>query len=221
MSTLTTPLRSTCIVLVSLASLMALTACDVKESQAIRAMLADYDRANNTGNGLLAKDCVTQASDDQYDLIRRHALYSDEKTVRALGPNLKYNVIMTRNRAPADQLEVLTGEDFLVWTTNEGWFATGESGWVDAFGAIRVDGNTATAAMLDDEGRPTSDRVTFVKEGGRWRLDEPTMNPYLDKLIRLAARAEGMSEDDYILAAEEEDSGKEIPDAIWQPMIKQ
>lgn len=220
MPTLTLLLRSTLIGIIAFAFLAPLTACEDKDAQAIRAMLADYDRANNTGNGPLAKDCVTQASDDQYDLIRRHALYSDEKTVRALGPNLKYNVVMTRNRAPAEQLEVLTGEDFLVWTTNEGWYAGGVSNWAGHFGAIRVDGNTATAPILDEEGQPTSEKGTFIKEGGRWRVDEPSMNSYVDKSYRLAARSEGMSEDEFIMSLETNDSGKEVTDAIWQPLIK-
>lgn len=193
--------------------------CDNKDAQAIRAMLVQYDTANNSKNGRLAKECVTKSSDAQYESIRRHALYSDERTVRALGPYIKHQVLMTRNRASAAQLEVLTGEDYLVWTTNEGWFANGDSGWSTAFGKIAVKGDFATGVVLQDD-KPTGDKVHFLKEDGRWRLDETTMGQHMDQWYLDLAKFEGVSVDDLLIFIEEEDSGKEISDSIWQPMIR-
>ena len=126
---------------------------------------------------------------------------------------------MTRNRASAAQLEVLTGEDYLVWTTNEGWFANGDSGWSTAFGTITVKGDFATGVVLQD-GKPTGDKVHFLKDDGRWRLDETTMGQHMDQWYRDLAKFEGVSVDDLLVFIDEEDSGKEISDSIWQPMIR-
>lgn len=206
------------LLVLSLLSWLPLCGCEGKDAQAIRAMLVDYDRANNTRNGVLAKECVTRASDEQYELVRRHALYSDEKTVRALNPYVKQYVLMTRHRGQADQLAVLTGEDFLVWTTNQGWYAGEESNWEGAFGSIKVRGQVATAPILED-GKPTGGTATFLLEDGKWRVDEPSLVAALDRRLFLAAREEGESIDDYLIALEEESSGREVPDSVWQPMV--
>ena len=75
---------------IAAAAVLCSVGCDNKDAQAIRAMLVQYDTANNSKNGRLAKECVTKSSDAQYESIRRHALYSDERTVRALGPYIKH-----------------------------------------------------------------------------------------------------------------------------------
>ncbi len=198
--------------------LLACAGCEDAEAAAIRAMLVKYDQANEQGNGLLAKECVTKSSDTHYDTLRKHALYSDEKTVRALSPSTKLAVIMIRNRASAEQLEVLTGEDFLVWSTNQGWYAGGEP-WANSFGRIKVDGDVALAPMLD-EGKPTRVTARFKKEEGKWRLDETTLIHAWDEHYIATARAEGMSVDELITYIEEEDSGKYVEETVWQPMVR-
>src|SRR5262245_29571826 len=87
-----------------------------------RVFAASQDlKEQRDGEGLA--EVYTAGSFERYDELIKLALDGDEKSVRALGPMDKIDVLRMRCRATRKELKGQDGRAFVEWACSGGWFA--------------------------------------------------------------------------------------------------
>lgn len=219
--------------------------CDknAKEKAEIRAAFNQVRDGNHSSDGQGMTAVLTQRTFDHYAKIVKMGMDSKAQDVWNLQPCDMYEVLRMRNRAKRAQLKSLDGKSYLIFACKEGWFSHDAEGW--ELGKINVAGDTAlgtvhhpeweaayakqqVASVLsrrsmrygDKLDKPFTYTCQFIKEGGVWKLDEPSMHNEYNRRINDAAKEARMSVRDFLMAFEEEESGNDIKMNIWDPMKK-
>jgi hypothetical protein len=148
------------------------------------------------------------------------ALDGTKEEVQALGPTQRLEVLLIRLMAKRKDVERLDGREYCEFATSRGWYVTPPLEQTnDTLKKITVRGNNASGQLYSD-GQKTGLTMRFVKQGGKWRFDEPDAVAQWDRTWQQAASLEGASVTKLILEELEVRTGKEVTDAIWKPMKK-
>ncbi len=198
------------------------TGCDSRadDKQDMEVLVQTLDSCNNAsdGNGILG--IFTQSSFTNNDKLIKLALEGTEAQVKALHMCDRIEVLRMRLRATREELSKLRGQEYTRFATSRGWYvmppAERATATLDRF-RFNAAGDEAWAYLVHD-GERSDTKIHFIKEGGLWRYDEPEAMIAYSRDCQRAARVEGMSENQYILMMLEEETGKEVPETVWQPM---
>lgn len=201
---------------------LGLTGCDARQEDKdeINQLLFDLNYYNNAANGAAIVEVFDEDSFRHNEELLKAGLDGSEKEVRALPISDRLEVLRMRARATRAELEKLDGRGYAQFSTSRGWYITPpKERSEDALERFRFseDGKEAWAYLVVD-GEKVDVRFHFVKEGGRWRIDERRAMRSMDRFYAAEAREFGMSEDEYLLDLLEEETGKPVPKTVWQPM---
>ena len=224
--------------------LLPLAACDkyAGDKSEIHALWDEWDRVNAEKDGAAALQVYSASTFEWYGALLKKAMDAPAKEVWSLSPTEMNEVLIIRHRGKRKDLKGLDGRGYVKHATSQGWYAGHEGTW--AIKDIKVVSDWAEAKFVDAEwadayrqqrvdellsrrgrgrggvDKPPEYTVKFVREGGRWRLDEVSMHQAWDDMIADFAKQERKSVRDILMLLEEEDSEQDVKMTVWEPMKK-
>jgi hypothetical protein len=184
------------------------------QEAAILSAFKAYQAALLKKDGPRCATLVDRATIDYYQRMRDLAVKGSAADVRKLGLMDKLVVVRMRHQVPIAQLKPMDGAGALAYAVVQGWIGDKVAG--AEFGAIEVDGATASGAFMVD-GHPTPTRMQLHREKGAWRISLVSVFPASNFLFGKMQRESGLSEDDFVIATVGKLAGKPVPDTIWNP----
>lgn len=206
-------------------ALPGLTGCDkhAEDKAAVRLVWEQMENAYQMRDGVAAVSLMTARSFPYYERLMRIAVGGTRDEIRALTAIERMGVLMMRHRAGAVDMANLGGDGrgYVRMSTQNGWWESEDRDWI-RLGEVVIDSDYARARVIED-GVKTGYWYQFVREddsgqpspNGIWKLDDPESDVFLNAMIARQAQAEGMSEDDFLIAWEEEDTGSVVRRDIW------
>ncbi|MEX2218611.1 MAG: hypothetical protein WD749_07595 [Phycisphaerales bacterium] len=197
--------------------------CDPRagDKEEIRQVFADFESYNQHGNGKAILDVFTEGSYPVYETLIKVALDGSREEVRKLGASHRLEVFRMRARGKRAELEKLNGKQYTEFATSRRWYSMPAELYVESsLERFRFKEVEATAELVND-GERTRVRIRFVREGDRWKLDEPAATLEWDKELAAEARREGVPLDEYLLEWLELELGREVDrERVWKAMGK-
>lgn len=202
--------------------LLVLTGCDARsaDKEEIRAVFQQLEDCNQAADGKNVLAVFTKSSFDHNEQLLKMGLDGTPEQVRALPPADMEEVLRMRLRATREELEKLDGRQYAEFGTGRGWYRRPSSSLSEqrlTKFTFTPDGREARAQVIAD-GVRTDTRIHFILEDGAWRYDEALAMREFDRDYRAAARDEGLKVHQFILNNLEDETGKEVPDSVWQPL---
>jgi hypothetical protein len=202
--------------------LLPLVGCDAHASdkEEISAVFQQLDDCNRASDGKNVVEVFTKSSFEHNEQMLKAGLDGTPEQVRALPPTDMLEVLRMRLLATREELEKLDGRGYVRFATGKGWYASAAAELPDqrlTRFKFSADGREAHAQAVF-RGDRTGTRIHFIHEDGAWRYDEALAMREFDRGYRAAAHDEGMKLDQFILSELENETGKEVPNTIWQPM---
>lgn len=215
-------------------------ACDkhAQEKKDIRAVYDAYNQTAENNDGPGQAKVLSANTLAHYDRLVKLGLSGKSADVMALPLCEQREILIMRNRATRKQLQGYSGKGYAIYATNQGWWSGfGDDEW--KLRSIKVNGDAADARIVEDiptytirpsfrsslrasarasRKKPREFPVRFVREGTEWKIDETTLFPRMNEEIAAAAKSYRMSHRDFLMAWEEDESGKEVTFQIWDPM---
>ncbi|MFG0241363.1 MAG: hypothetical protein ACF8R9_01120 [Phycisphaerales bacterium JB054] len=211
-------------VVLFLISVLGLSGCedpDAAEKEAILASLRQLDQANIDCNGAAAVAVMSSKGIAAYTRLVNLALDGTRVEVLGLEPSELMQVLQLRNRLTRAQLEQMDGADYQEYATSECWYVAEDSedvSYVSSIDDIKVYGDLAHAAILDEDGKDSGLVVEFAKEDGVWKVNEFCFHRLYDEYLYSVAAQEDMEVAELLVLIEEMDWGNDIRRSIWEPM---
>ena len=156
-----------------LAALVFLAGCDsrAEDRGALVDVMEAIDDCNNRADGKAILELVTRESVERYGELVRLGLDGTREEVLTRGPNDQLEILRMRARAKRSELEKLSPRQYVAFATSRGWYRQPESDrGTTSLREIRFGPSGATAEPVLD-GEPVGERIRFVEEDGRWKLD--------------------------------------------------
>lgn len=203
---------------------LACASCGDPREAAIEAAYYDMENAFNSGHGATAVALYSADSFTVYDALLKHALESDEATVKRLPAPLVGELLMMRNRCERQQIERMDGRAWVKHATDQGWYRYEEDPnrpeYFVELGAIRIapDGASASAQLIWD-GEPMQSRIEFVFEDDRWKRTFQSEIKMLEEQIRYFVSELRINLYELLLMWEADDHG-ELRNDLWRPMLQ-
>lgn len=188
------------------------------EPEAVGRCFQDYKSAILGQEGDAAAGLVTTKTIDEYQRYVDWAMSADRRTLEALSLVNRFQVLLLRQRIPAETLSRLNGRSVFVYAVDRDWIGK-DSVIRTTLGTVSVAGNRATSEVLIG-GQTAPHRFHFARENGAWRFDLVQLLQTTDQALKAVARQRGMSEDEFIFSLIETVSGKRVEPAIWVPVQK-
>ena len=191
------------------------TGREANDAQAVRAAFEAYRRALMDEDGDAAADRVTAETLEDFQQYRDWALTAREGGVRALSLSERMQVLLLRHRIQPEALERMDGRAAFVHAVDHGW--------VGKSGVVRIELHDITLrgaramAVVGVDGTPSSERMHFRKQGGRWRVHLGPVMEAADRVLEQLAAQRGMTEDEFIFWMVTTLSGEPVTEAIWDP----
>lgn len=220
---------------------VGLPACDkhAEQKKAIREVYDTYNQTAESGDGPGQAAVLSANTLTHYDKLLKIGLNGKADEVMALSPSAQHEILAMRNRATRKQLQGYTGKGYVIHAVKQGWWSGfGDDEW--KLRSIKVNGDSAEARIVEDiptytisqsyrsslrssarierNRKPREYPIRFVCEDGKWKVDETTLFPRFDAEATAAAKAYRVSMRDFLMAWEEDESGKEVTMKIWDPM---
>lgn len=211
-------------VVLFLISLLGLAGCedpDAAEKDAIMDSLRQLDQANIDCDGAAAVAVMSSEGIADYTRLVNLALDGTRVEVLGLEPSELMQVLQLRNRLTRAQLEQMDGAAYQEYATSECWYISDDIedvGYEWSVDDIKVYGDLAHAAILDEDGKDSGLVVEFAKEDGVWKVNEFCFHRLYDEWLYSYAGQEGMEMADLLIAVEELEWGNPIRRSIWEPM---
>lgn len=211
-------------VVLFLISVLGLCGCedpDAAEKEAILASLRQLDQANIDCDGAAAVAVMSSKGIAQYTRLVNLALDGTRVQVLGLEPSELMQVLQLRNRLTRAQLEKMDGADYQEYATSECWYLAEDLedvSYATQIDDIRVYGDLAHAAILDEDDKDSGLVVEFAKEDGVWKVNEFCFHRLYDEYLYSYAAQEGIEVAELLILIEEMDWGNTIRRSIWEPM---
>jgi hypothetical protein len=177
------------------------------QTAAVALVFKTYKAAVLAKDGPAAVDVVANTTYEFYDQARVSALDASKQELAALAPAKRMTALVMRGSLQADVLRSSTPKQLLVAAVDAGLI--GEDGVKSLeIGQVQVSGESATAAAKV-RGAATDFDLAFVRQDGQWKFD---LLPLLDVGTRgfeTAAKQQGMTVNEFIDAALEQQYGQE------------
>ncbi len=198
-----------------------------------RAIAASAEKDGTTYASLVTKDGL----DDSAKSLKL-ALTGKKAEVAALPMPRRYEILLVRLMGSKAEIKDLDGKGFVEWqvTTGlqnyniqpEGYFGLGKITFADnthASGVITMAAATRRTSQDFDSYRsvarmPTPYSVRFLLEEGQWKFDLSGFDAAVDYEIRKRIKATGLPEDAALLKLLNQITGKEVPQKIWNGMLR-
>lgn len=202
-----------------MAFLAVLPACgkDPREAE-IMAVYKAYSHAAHVRDGKAALEILTAPSVEAYGPLLKIALDASEEQVRALAPAQKLEVLRMRHRSTRSQLSKLDPPGFVRFATDQGWYSAVDPD--QEFVLTDLDIHDDWAVGVEDFGHNLKLRIYFIKEDGKWKLNEWRAMQEDGPLYEAVAKELEMSVDDFLLLILEDENGQPPNQWIWRPMVK-
>ena len=128
----------------------------------------------------------------------------------------RMQVLLLRHRIEPDSLKAMDGKAVFSHAVNNQWI--GKDAVVRAaLGDIAASGARGTAEVTIN-GQPTTEVFHFMKEDSEWKVDlAPTIKKF-DQALQLAARNQGVTENEFIFSIITSLSGRKVTEDIWTPL---
>lgn len=198
------------------ALLLVLPLSAVANPDDVEASFQAYQAALLASDGPRAADMVTRSSHQLYRTYAEQALSLDRAGLERLHVADRMSVLLMRHSLAPARLKEMSGRDIIAYAVTEGWIDKDGTAAI-RLGDYRVEGDWASAALLQPDGQATPFRMEFLKEDGVWRLD-------LEKLLALARfgieagiKQTGMSEEEFLVFLLEFTTGRRPGPEIWEP----
>lgn len=185
---------------------------------AVREVYRRYKVAVSVRNGEAARRLVSARTLDHYESMRDLALHADEAEVRALSLFDKLIVLNFRLRLSAVDLQSISGQELFAYGVERGWIGESIAAASD-IDSISVSGDAAGGKLVSN-GRLTAVDLRFKREAGAWKFDLIAMAPLVELALEAAIRADGSSEDDYVMRALEASLGAPTDKDLWAPLTR-
>lgn len=207
--------RRVVLMAVGLTLLSGLSACD-KTSAELRAADDAVDRAIDSGDGKKYAEHVSKGSFDRLTAMITLARTATAKQTKALPFADKYEVVLIRATVKPERLRKMNAHEYVVSAVENGvtWSTSDCKRVKYSVDAKRTQGSITY--------QPPFTKETFtgqwIKEDGVWKEDLVASAVDLSRWGRAAAKAENVSEDEYILYLLDEWQGIEVGEEIWNPV---
>jgi|GEM_PF-3545576 len=211
-------------VVVFLISVLGLSGCedpDAAEKEAILASLWQLDQAYVDCDGAAAVAMMSSKALAEYTRMVKLALDGTRIQVLGLEPGELMQVLQLRNRLTRAQLENMDGAGYQEFATNECWYIDldlEEVAYASLIDDIKVYGDLAHAAILDEDGKDSGLVVEFAKEDGVWKVNEFCFQRLFNEYVYSLAAQEGMEVAELLIEVEEMEWGNTIRRSIWEPL---
>ena len=202
----------------TLVFLLPSTVAAQDEATAVKETFYGYKMAILQGDGEVAAALVTESTHDLYRQFADGALTLDKTGLDELHVMERLTILQLRHEMTRAQLESMSGGQIVAYAVDNGWIGK-DSATRLQIGDFTIDGDTASAAILGNDGTATPLRMKFTREDGLWRLDLAEMMVLTRVVVVQAIRQTGMSEDEFILFALEAASGRKPGPEIWSPPL--
>jgi hypothetical protein len=192
---------------------------DTPEQAAVRAAFDAFDRAIVGADGEIAVSHMTRGSIAYYDVLIDYATDGKKEDVLRLSAVDKSEIVTMRNRFELRELDKMTGRQYLVFATNEGWYSGDEEAddWF-SIGNISIAGDRASAMVLE-LGDKTGHFVDLYLEDGAWKVDFQSWDTLWNKYLEEYAEYEDMTIDESMIQMENDYWGSVKKDLLyWTPM---
>lgn len=196
-------------------SFLVATASAEDAEEAVREAFSAYRSALLAGNGERAAGLLSGSTHDYYDEMRALALYGDADAVKGQSLVNQMQVLLLRLRVAPDQLESSSPGAIIALAVDQGWI--GKSSVLELQpGKVLSEGDVAVLHVLV-EGRDAGPAFRFQREAGAWHLDLlPTLQAS-NAALQMAARKQGVPEDEFALVLMESVLGRKIGAEAWVP----
>ncbi len=194
---------------------LAVSSCGkVDETPAVRACYNQYKAAILAKDGPTASTLVTQSTIDMYGEYKRLALNGEPQEIATKPFSDRLSVAMLRHLMDMNYLEQLTAQQLFMYGVSEGWIGSEELASL-TLGELQIEDNRATGELIVN-GTKAPISFTFEKTQTGWKLDlAPLLKPVNSSIAQIA-KMQGVTEDELILSALEEISGRKVSSKIWE-----
>jgi len=223
-------------------ALFLVSGCDkhAQDKKLISDAWDSYHNGNVDHKGDQVAKVLSQKSMDRYTRLLKIALEAPKTKTLDLPPSDMEEVLKMRHRLKRSEYRNIDGKAYLILATNKGFYEDDDPTWKLTEIKIAADRGTATvynpewekaanssgfarsltgsryrAAGIGLDQKPPRYSVDLVKEGGDWKIDEPSMIEWWDKRRRAEAKEARMSMRDFLMAEEMERTGEDVPMSIW------
>ena len=194
---------------------LAVSSCGkVDETPDIQACFEQYKSAILDKDGPTASTLVTQSTINLYGEYRMLALFSDKQEIAARPISDRLSVAMLRHMMDMNYLEQLTAQQLFMYGVSEGWVGSSEFSYI-TMGELQIEDNRATCSALIN-GTKSPESLSFEKTDTGWKMNLIPLMASVNSTLRQVAVMQGISEDQLIINALEELSGKKVNPKIWE-----
>ncbi|MGH9117796.1 MAG: hypothetical protein ACRD0A_07925 [Acidimicrobiales bacterium] len=180
-----------------------------------RAAFVAYQQAVVDGRGADAASRVTAGTIDHYERLRRLAVAATVDDLAAEPMVDRLAVVLLRTRFPLGDLEAATGATVLAGAVDVGMIGRQVGALVAGDVSVDPTGERVTVSAVDGAGRLLD--VDLAREGSGWKVDLTALLAAADTGLRQLAVAQGVAENDLILAMVAATTGVTIGPEIFDP----
>ena len=189
------------------------------DGELVKETFAAYKQAT------LAKDAqgVVNVADrntfDYYDQVFFFAMEADSAQVRAFELFDQLMVLGIRQSIPKDEIESMNARELFKYAIEVGMIGEGEVETLD-IGDVEVIGQSARGRLIV-EGAAQRLFFNFNKEDGVWKMDLTSLFPVARIGVANRLQRSEQTEDEFINATIEQQTGQKPGPDIWKPMKQQ
>ena len=184
--------------------------------RAVETTFLSYQKALLDRDGAAAAALVTEDSWAYYRNMADEALTADRQRLQDMDFVDRLTALTFRHALTPADLRRMNGMDLVAVSVDKGWISREKTAKLRLTN-YRITGNTATAAVLSPNGKPSSVSMGFRSERGAWRLDLLDNINTARSAMPLAIALSGMSEEELLFASLERATGSEAGPEIWTP----
>ncbi len=189
-----------------------------EDTDAVKQTFANYRQALLSQNGMQAAELVTEETIAQYKKYVDWATTATKDELMKLNLMNRLQVILIKHRVPRDMLLNANGKDIFAYAVDNGWIGKA-SVMNTSLGEVQVASDSAVAEVLVQEKRvPT--KFNFLRQAGTWRFNLLQTMAGANMALKAMIMKQGVTENDFIITSAENLSGTEVPEDIWQPIVK-
>jgi hypothetical protein len=184
------------------------------EARATAAVLA-YQQALVDRRGVDAAALVTAGTIEHYEAIRQLALSAPPEQLARQTLFDRLTVALLRAQLPAAPLAAATPGDLFAVAVDAGLVGRQVGALEPRTARLDDDGSGATVELVDAAGQLVA--VDVRREGRAWKVDLTGLIPRADAALRQLAVAQGLGEDELILATLSALTGRSIGLEVFLP----
>jgi FOG: Ankyrin repeat len=191
----------------------------------IRDCFARYKAALLSSQGEEAAECVSDKTISYYFWSNVRTMQQDRKGIERMPLTERIYVLSMRHQVPYAKLYELSrvertqmGRSYFIHAVESGMIGKESVEKLELAKVFvdTVDGNKAKT-MISSDGKTAPFGFDFLLEEGQWKIDLTSFFPIAEEILKAAIMQSGMSENQFIFAVLEKNSGKKPDDSIWDP----